>query len=126
MEKADLGDKIIEYEARGVGEPLILIHGSVLADSLMPLINEHALLSAIQEFWSTFSREQAARILCPTFAVVGTASELPLREGHQLLQEWFPQIELLEVTGGNHLFPVTKARQVAEGLTGFLKRHPMT
>src|SRR5215472_17787347 len=45
MEKATVGNNIIEYETRAAGEPVILIHGSVVADSLIPLINEHALTS---------------------------------------------------------------------------------
>jgi len=45
MEKADLGGKIIQYEARGAGEPVILIHGSVLVDTLKSLMDEEALLS---------------------------------------------------------------------------------
>jgi pimeloyl-ACP methyl ester carboxylesterase len=43
MEKADLGDRIIEYETRGAGEPVILIHGSVAPDAFLPLMNEQAL-----------------------------------------------------------------------------------
>ena len=272
MEKADLGGKIIQYEVRGAGEPVILIHGSVLADTLKPLMDEEALLSrhrliryhrrgylgtthspppvsivdqaadcldlirylgiscahlvghsyggviaiavalqdpamvqtlsllepaligmvpsgtsfgsalapagakyqpgsnmeaidiflqlvsgahyrieleqvipsaldaaapdagtffeiempAIREFWSTFSREHAAGIRQPILAAIGTASELPLREGHNLIREWFKQVEQLEIKGGNHLFPVTRARQVADGLAGFLACYPMT
>jgi pimeloyl-ACP methyl ester carboxylesterase len=83
-------------------------------------------IPAIQEFWGTFSREQAARIQHPTLTAVGTASVLPLREGHRLIQEWFKQAEPLEVPGGNHLFPVTKAKQLAESLNVFLERYPMT
>ena len=234
MEKADLGGTIIEYEARGGGEPVILIHGSVLADTLKLLMDEDALVSryrliryhrrgylgtthspppvsiidqavdclglmhrlgisrahlvghsyggviaiavalqapavvhtlsllepalvgmvpsgasfgsaltpavakyqsgstleaidiflklvsgahyrvelehalpgalavaapdagtffeiempAIRQFWSTFSREQATSIRQPILAAIGTASELPLREGHNLIREW--------------------------------------
>jgi pimeloyl-ACP methyl ester carboxylesterase len=271
MEKADLGDRIIEYETRGAGEPVILIHGSVAPDAFLPLMNEPALTSryrlvryhrrgymgtthspppvrivdqahdclglmrqlgisrahvaghsyggviatmvalegpdvvhtlsllepafvgmvpsganfvpalapavakyqsrdnlgaldiflklvcgadyrvelerafpgaleaaaadvatffeiempAIQEFWAAFSQEQAMRIQQPALAVVGTASELPLREGHQLVRSWFKQAEPLEIAGANHLLPVTKPRQVAEGLARFLAYHPM-
>jgi pimeloyl-ACP methyl ester carboxylesterase len=269
MEKADLGGTIIEYEARGAGEPVILIHGSVLADTMKLLMDEDALFSryrliryhrrgylgtthspppvsivdqaldcldlirhlgishahlvghsyggviaiavalqdpavvhtlsllepaligmvpsgagfgsaltpagvkyqsgssleainiflelvsgpqyrvelervipgaleaaapdaatffeiempAIRQFWGTFSREQAASIRQPILAAVGTTSELPLREGHNLIREWFKLVETLEVKGGNHLFPVTQAKQVAEGLTDFLAGH---
>jgi pimeloyl-ACP methyl ester carboxylesterase len=272
MEIADLGDKIVEYESRGAGEPVILIHGSAVADALKPLLEELALTShyrivryhrrgymgtthssppvrivdqardcldlmrqlglsrahlaghsyggviaiavaleepaavhtlsllepafvgmvpsganfgaalapalakyqagdnsgaidiflrlvcgasyrpelervipgaleaaavdastffelempAIREFWNTFSREQTASIPHPILAAVGTISELPLREGHELIRKWFKQVEVLEITGGDHLFPVTRARDVAEGLAGFFARHPMS
>ena len=58
-------------------------------------------------------------------AVVGTASELPLREGYQLVRSQFKQAEPLEIASANHLLPVTKPRQVAEGLARSLARHPM-
>jgi pimeloyl-ACP methyl ester carboxylesterase len=45
MDKADLGDRVIEYDTHGVGEPVILIHGSGFADEFVPLMNERALAS---------------------------------------------------------------------------------
>jgi 3-oxoadipate enol-lactonase len=82
-------------------------------------------MPAIKEFWSSFSREQAASIRQPILAAVGTTSELPLREGHNLVLKWFKQVEPIEVKGGNHMFPVTQAKQLAKGVTDFLARHPM-
>ena len=79
-------------------------------------------IPAIQEFWSSFSPQQAMRIQQPTLAVVGTASEPPLREGHQMIQSWL-NVEPREIVGGNHLFPVTKPTQVAEILSDFLAHH---
>lgn len=38
-------NQLIEYEVRGVGEPLLLIHGSILADGFFPLLNEPAIAS---------------------------------------------------------------------------------
>jgi hypothetical protein len=32
MERVTLNGAAIEYEVRGAGEPLLLIHGSILAD----------------------------------------------------------------------------------------------
>jgi pimeloyl-ACP methyl ester carboxylesterase len=46
MEKVNSGENTtIEYETCGAGEPIILIHGSVIPDSFMPLVKEHALTS---------------------------------------------------------------------------------
>jgi len=83
-------------------------------------------IPAIREFWSIFPREQATGIRQPILAAIGTESELALREGHNLIREWFKQVEQLEIRGGNHLFPVTRARQVADDVAGFLARYPMT
>jgi pimeloyl-ACP methyl ester carboxylesterase len=35
----------LEYEVRGVGEPVVLIHGSVLADTYLPILSEPSLSS---------------------------------------------------------------------------------
>jgi pimeloyl-ACP methyl ester carboxylesterase len=40
MQRAHLNGADIEYEVRGSGEPLLLIHGSVLADGFVPLLDE--------------------------------------------------------------------------------------
>src|SRR5215510_7119226 len=45
METLDIDGKTFEYECRGAGEPVILIHGSVVADSFLPLMEQHALNS---------------------------------------------------------------------------------
>lgn len=43
MQRADLDDVQLEYEVRGSGEPVILIHGSVVADAHAALLSEPAL-----------------------------------------------------------------------------------
>ncbi|HYB90126.1 MAG TPA: alpha/beta hydrolase [Candidatus Binataceae bacterium] len=43
METADLSGIKIEFESRGQGEPVVLIHGSVVADSYLPLMGERSL-----------------------------------------------------------------------------------
>lgn len=43
MQRVTLNGAAIEYEVRGAGEPLILIHGSILADGFFPLLNEPAI-----------------------------------------------------------------------------------
>src|SRR5204863_8294161 len=43
MERAALDNVAIEYEVAGTGEPVLLIHGSVLADGGKPLMSAPAL-----------------------------------------------------------------------------------
>jgi pimeloyl-ACP methyl ester carboxylesterase len=271
MDKADLGDRVIEYETRGVGEPVILIHGSGFADEFIPLMNERAVASryrlicyhrrgymgtthspppvrivdqardclalirhlgisrahivghsyggviaimvaleepakvhslsllepallglvpsgtnfgtailpamakyqsgdgigaldivlellcgtdsraeleralpgaleqaavdvatcfdvempALLEFCTGFSSEEATRIEQPLLAVVGTASEPPFQEAHQLVRSWFKQTEPFEIAGANHLLPITRPSEVADALVYFLASHPL-
>ena len=40
MEQVTLNGAAIEYEVRGSGEPLLFIHGAILADAFFPLLNE--------------------------------------------------------------------------------------
>ena len=37
MQRANLNGADLEYEVQGSGEPLLLIHGSILADAYFPL-----------------------------------------------------------------------------------------
>jgi pimeloyl-ACP methyl ester carboxylesterase len=43
MDKATLGSVQLEYETHGSGEPVILIHGSVVADSYAPMMSQPSL-----------------------------------------------------------------------------------
>jgi pimeloyl-ACP methyl ester carboxylesterase len=43
MQRARVGDVELEYEVRGSGEPVVLIHGSVIAAEFLPLVREPAL-----------------------------------------------------------------------------------
>jgi pimeloyl-ACP methyl ester carboxylesterase len=45
MEQVTLNGAAIEYEVRGSGEPLLLIHGAILADAFFPLLSEPAIAS---------------------------------------------------------------------------------
>jgi 3-oxoadipate enol-lactonase len=38
-----VGGLQLEFEVRGIGEPVILIHGSVAADTYLPMISEPSL-----------------------------------------------------------------------------------
>jgi hypothetical protein len=37
MQQADLNGATLEYAVQGSGEPLLLIHGAILADAFVPL-----------------------------------------------------------------------------------------
>lgn len=45
MEHATLNGAAIEYEVQGSGDPLVLIHGAILADAFFPLLHEPDLTS---------------------------------------------------------------------------------
>ena len=40
MERLQLNDADIEYEARGSGEAVVFIHGAVLSDGFVPVIEQ--------------------------------------------------------------------------------------
>jgi pimeloyl-ACP methyl ester carboxylesterase len=40
LQKVNLKDAQLEYEVHGTGEPVILIHGSVVADTYLPMLSE--------------------------------------------------------------------------------------
>ncbi len=43
LQKVNLGGVQLEYEVHGTGEPVMLIHGSVVADTYLPMLSEAAL-----------------------------------------------------------------------------------
>jgi pimeloyl-ACP methyl ester carboxylesterase len=43
LDKLNLEDVELEYEVHGTGEPVVLIHGSVVADTYLPMLSEPAL-----------------------------------------------------------------------------------
>ena len=40
MDKTNVNGVDLEFEVQGIGEPVVLVHGSVLADGLAPLLQE--------------------------------------------------------------------------------------
>jgi pimeloyl-ACP methyl ester carboxylesterase len=46
MERVTLNGADIEYEVRGSGEPLLLIHGSIIANAFFPLLNQPGIANA--------------------------------------------------------------------------------
>jgi pimeloyl-ACP methyl ester carboxylesterase len=48
MNRAQIGGGAFEYEVRGAGEPVVLVHGSHIADAFAPLLVEPALTGRYQ------------------------------------------------------------------------------
>jgi hypothetical protein len=40
MNRAEIGERALEYEVRGAGEPVVLVHGSHIADAFAPPLNQ--------------------------------------------------------------------------------------
>lgn len=72
-----------------------------------------------------FDTEKAARISQPILFVLGGGSGRMFQEGKELVHAWFPQTEDLVVPGATHLLQMQTPRTVAEGVAGFLSRHPL-
>jgi pimeloyl-ACP methyl ester carboxylesterase len=45
MQRVNLNDVDLEYDVQGSGEPLVLIHGSILADAFFPLLGDPRIAS---------------------------------------------------------------------------------
>jgi hypothetical protein len=43
MNRARIDGKVLEYEVRGAGEPVVLVHGAHIADAFAPLLAEPTL-----------------------------------------------------------------------------------
>ena len=72
-----------------------------------------------------FTEELARRITQPALAVLGADSPEFFIEGYELLQRWLPRVETFVLPGATHGLQMQNARGMAEGLAGFLARHPM-
>src|SRR5262245_10132488 len=48
MNRAQIGGNTFEYEVRGAGEPVVLVHGSHIADAFVPLLAEPVLTDRYQ------------------------------------------------------------------------------
>jgi hypothetical protein len=66
MNRAEIGGRALEYEVRGAGEPVVLVHGSHIADAFAfaPPLNQST------GDWYT----HAAIFVCCSAAVFSTAS----------------------------------------------------
>jgi pimeloyl-ACP methyl ester carboxylesterase len=69
--------------------------------------------------------EDLRRVTQPALSVRGADGTWPgFRETHQALCSWLPYGEGLLVPAATHLLQMANPRAVAEGLAGFLARHP--
>ena len=46
--RVNFGDSVLECWVVGVGEPVVLVHGSIIADAFAPLLREPALTGKYQ------------------------------------------------------------------------------
>jgi pimeloyl-ACP methyl ester carboxylesterase len=84
-------------------------------------------LPAVQQ-WS-LTRADASRITQPALCVVGAKSKAlsPIwTERHELLLAWLPRAEGFVLPDATHLLHVEHPRAVAEALTTFFARHPVS
>ena len=84
-------------------------------------------LPALQQ-WS-FTREDARRITQPVLAVIGAKSRERGRiwlERQELLLSWLPDVEPFVLPDATHLLQVQNPRDMAEGLSTFFARHPIS
>ena len=80
-------------------------------------------MPALQQW--PFTEDDARRIQQPVLAVLGTASPPMFAERQQLLLQWLPNAEPLDLPGLTHLLHGQNPPAVAEGLAGFFARHPV-
>jgi pimeloyl-ACP methyl ester carboxylesterase len=80
-------------------------------------------LPALQAW--TFSAERAARITQPVLAVRGADTAPLFAEGHQLIQQWWPQAEPFVLPAAAHPLQMTHPQGMAAGLAGFFARYPL-
>jgi pimeloyl-ACP methyl ester carboxylesterase len=70
----------------------------------------------------TFDRHRATPITCPVLSVLGTATAPLFVEGRQLLHDWFPQCQDIDIAGASHLLPIEAPAAVASAIAAFLTR----
>jgi pimeloyl-ACP methyl ester carboxylesterase len=72
-----------------------------------------------------FGAEDAATLTSPVLSALGSASHWFFREGRQLLRQWFPHLEELDVEDAGHLLQLQNHKDLASGLASFFARHPL-
>jgi len=74
--------------------------------------------------WS-FTEDDARRVQHSALAVLGTASPPMFAERQELLLQWLPNAEPLDLPGLTHLLHGQNPAAVAEALAGFFARHSL-
>jgi pimeloyl-ACP methyl ester carboxylesterase len=70
--------------------------------------------------------DDIAKITCPVMSVVHVDPNVQIFDQvHERLMQWVPQCEALVIPNTTHLLQIAQPRAVAEGVAGFLQRHPM-
>jgi len=73
--------------------------------------------------WS-FGATEATTITKPVLSVVGTFTDPIFGEGHDLLRQWFPQLEEHWIEGIGHLLQLEEPVLVADAIAEFCVKHP--
>lgn len=113
MDRAVLGDLELEFEMRGSGEPVVLIHAGHFADWFMPLFAEPG------------DNDPRVVILPCNWLWMLPMSCLPLRRWSRRCFSWLPNVEAFVLPNATHLLHVQNPRGMAEGLAAFFARHPI-
>ena len=82
MKTATLGDATVEFDVQGTGEPLLLIHGAMIADS-----------------WEPIGDQLAATFQTITYHRRGFCGSSPFREGNTIAAEAGDAMALLDHLG---------------------------
>ncbi len=73
-----------------------------------------------------FSAADARLLRQPILATVGADTAPAFHETHALALAWFPHAEPVEISGATHMLMMVKPRAVAEAISAFLSRHPLS
>jgi pimeloyl-ACP methyl ester carboxylesterase len=71
-----------------------------------------------------FTAADASLITCPVLHIGATNSGPLFAEVRQLLLEWLPHVENVDIEGADHALVLTHTSAVTEVLSEFLRRHP--
>jgi pimeloyl-ACP methyl ester carboxylesterase len=142
LQRYGAGDRAgaVETFMRGVAGPA---YRAVL-DKMLPRAFDQGVADADTFFgqelpalrqWS-FTREDARRVTQPVLAVMGAKSDevrptsggpsRVYRERQELLLAWLPNVEPFVLPDATHLLHVQNPRGMAEGLSNFFARHPLS
>lgn len=72
-----------------------------------------------------FGPAEARRVSQPVLTVRGDLSDARFLQRERLLLDWLPNVEPFLLQGAGHLLHLQNPRGLAEGLAGFLARHPL-